>query len=188
MSRVPSLTQGLQLALAFLNTHDLLEDPPDLLNIGRLQRMGTRLGCTPLIESLSEADLPELRRLRGQLYRVFAGETPQEKVSALNNVLATLAAHASIEASGSESPGSAAYRVAITGPADTDPVRAFGLSIGDAIAHALVAGGPDRLGVCAGTPCRCVFVDRTRAVRQRYCCELCNDRVAAAAYRARATG
>ncbi|MGW5667042.1 CGNR zinc finger domain-containing protein [Micromonospora sp. NPDC003776] len=39
----------------------------------------------------------------------------------------------------------------------------------------------------AGTPdpCRAPYLDRTRAGRQRYCCELCNNRAAAAAYRSR---
>ncbi|MCI4065808.1 CGNR zinc finger domain-containing protein [Micromonospora sp. R77] len=32
---------------------------------------------------------------------------------------------------------------------------------------------------------RRLYLDRTRAGRQRYCCELCNNRAAAAAYRGR---
>ncbi|WP_406045483.1 CGNR zinc finger domain-containing protein [Micromonospora sp. NBC_00898] len=40
-------------------------------------------------------------------------------------------------------------------------------------------------GVCAADGCRAPYLDRTRAGRQRYCCELCNNRAAAAAYRSR---
>ena len=43
-----------------------------------------------------------------------------------------------------------------------------------------------RFGRCAGTPCRCAFVDRSRNRTRRYCCStLCADRVAQAHYRAR---
>jgi len=59
--------------------------------------------------------------------------------------------------------------------------------LADALARALAEGGAERLRTCVGDPCRCVYVDRTRAGRQRYCCELCNDRMASAAYRRRRT-
>jgi predicted RNA-binding Zn ribbon-like protein len=57
--------------------------------------------------------------------------------------------------------------------------------LADALAQVLTEGGADRLRTCVADPCRCVYVDRTRAGRQRYCCELCNDRMASAAYRRR---
>jgi predicted RNA-binding Zn ribbon-like protein len=64
-------------------------------------------------------------------------------------------------------------------------MQRLGVAIADALAHTLEVGGLERLGACAGSPCHCVYIDRTRAGRQRYCCELCNDRMAAAAYRRR---
>jgi hypothetical protein len=42
-----------------------------------------------------------------------------------------------------------------------------------------------RDGTCAGYPCRYGYVDRTRARRQRFCCDLCNDRTAAVPCRSR---
>jgi predicted RNA-binding Zn ribbon-like protein len=48
--------------------------------------------------------------------------------------------------------------------------------------------GTGRLGVCGSDPCRCVFVDRTRAGTRKYCCTYCNDRFAARAYRRRKKG
>ena len=45
--------------------------------------------------------------------------------------------------------------------------------------------GWQRFGRCAGAPCRCAFVDRSRNRTRRYCCSLCADRVAQAQYRAR---
>jgi predicted RNA-binding Zn ribbon-like protein len=59
------------------------------------------------------------------------------------------------------------------------------VAAGDALARAIADGSGDRLRTCVGDPCRCVYVDRTKANRQRYCCELCNDRMASAAYRRR---
>ena len=43
-------------------------------------------------------------------------------------------------------------------------------------------------GICGSDPCRCVFVDRTRAGTRKYCCDYCNDRLAARAYRRRKSG
>ena len=48
--------------------------------------------------------------------------------------------------------------------------------------------GWQRFGRCAGEPCRCAFVDRSRNRSRRYCCELCADRVAQASYRRRKAG
>src|SRR6185312_13306290 len=42
-----------------------------------------------------------------------------------------------------------------------------------------------RFGRCAGAPCRCAYVDRSRNRSRRYCCTLCADRVAQAQYRSR---
>ena len=52
----------------------------------------------------------------------------------------------------------------------------------------VVEHGTGRLGVCGSDPCRCVFVDRTRAGTRKYCCTYCNDRFAARAYRRRKKG
>ena len=57
-----------------------------------------------------------------------------------------------------------------------------------AVAGFVAAHGTKRLGVCGSDPCRCVFVDRTRAGTRKYCCSYCNDRFAARAYRRRKKG
>ena len=54
-----------------------------------------------------------------------------------------------------------------------------------ALAAYVAEHGTSRLGVCGSDPCRCVFVDRTRAGTRKYCCTYCNDRYAARAYRRR---
>jgi predicted RNA-binding Zn ribbon-like protein len=45
--------------------------------------------------------------------------------------------------------------------------------------------GPDRLGVCAATPCTQVFVDTSPNRSRRYCSERCSSRTNVAAFRAR---
>ena len=45
--------------------------------------------------------------------------------------------------------------------------------------------GPTRLGVCAATPCRQVFVDTSPNATRRYCSDRCSSRANVAAYRAR---
>jgi len=56
-----------------------------------------------------------------------------------------------------------------------------------ALAVHLVRHGTARLGTCQAAPCNCVYVDHSRARTRRYCCDQCNDRAAAAAYRQRRT-
>jgi predicted RNA-binding Zn ribbon-like protein len=70
-----------------------------------------------------------------------------------------------------------------TGPGGDLPARLLA-----AVAEHIGRSGVARLGVCASDPCRCAFVDRTRAGTRRYCCTVCNDRAAARAYRRRRSG
>lgn len=175
MSPVPADTPALRLALAFVNTYDLLETPPDYLSVPVLQRLARRHGRAGLAHALGDADIDELRALRDKLYPVFAGATEHAKVAALRSLVD--GARVSLVDDGG-------LRLAVVSAGD-DPVRRFAALVTDALVHAMVSGGPDRFGTCAGHPCRCVYVDRTRAGRQRYCCQLCNDRMAAAAYRSR---
>jgi len=45
--------------------------------------------------------------------------------------------------------------------------------------------GWERFGICDAAPCCCVYVDRSKNRRRRYCSQLCTDRAAQAAYRSR---
>jgi predicted RNA-binding Zn ribbon-like protein len=175
MSPVPPDEPALRLAVAFVNTLDLLEDPPDYLTLDRAARIADRYGQPELARELSRADLTRLRELRSGLYAIFSGETDAAKVTALNAVLKWVDARARYLPEG---------RLAATA-SDGDPVQRLGALCADALARAMAVGGPGRFGTCAGHPCRCGYVDRTRAGRQRFCCDLCNDRAASAAYRSR---
>lgn len=178
MARVPADEAALRFAVDFCNTHDLLADPADRLTIDRARSLAQRHGLGALADGLRERDLAELIRVRTGLYAVFAAATPARKAAAVNALLDGESARARVVAD----PTGALRLVASGG---SDPVSRLAVTLGDALARALVDGGAERLRTCAGDPCRCVYVDRTRAGRQRYCCELCNDRMASAAYRRR---
>lgn len=185
MSAVPEVDPALKLAIAFVNTYDLLDSPPDHLSVARAAVIARHYGFADLADRLAARDgaeaLDRMRALRGRLYGVFTADTPQATVTALNTALdrQSLRPHLRLDDSGSVRLG-AAYS-----GAGTDPVGELAAVIVDAMANAMTVGGPERFGTCAGDPCRCAYVDRTRAGRQRFCCQLCNDRTAAAAYRSR---
>jgi predicted RNA-binding Zn ribbon-like protein len=173
VARVPPEAAELTFALDFCNTYDLLNDPVELLSLELLGRRAGRAGRPELVDGLTEAHLPALRALRSRLYQAFALNTAGAKLDALDEVLIDAGAQARIVAGRLD---------AVAGP---DPVDRLAATLATALARAIIDGDPTRLRLCAGDPCRCVYVDRTRANRQRYCCELCNDRMAARAYRSR---
>jgi predicted RNA-binding Zn ribbon-like protein len=172
MSPVPPDEPALALAIDFLNTYDALETPPDRLSVDWVQRLAAHYGY-PV--TFAADDLEPLRSLREQLRPVFAAEDVDAKLAALNGVLEKATAHV----------GRVGDKVRLSAIGGAGAVGRFGILVADALAQAMAAGGPGRFGSCLADPCRCVYVDRTRSGRQRYCCELCNDRMAAAAYRSR---
>jgi len=178
MARVPPDDAALHLVVDFCNTHDLLAEPPDRLTVARARAIADRHGRAELTARLREADLPALKAVRSRLYAVFAADTAADKAAELNALLERQGAAARLVDVGGED-----FRMAATG--GRDPVSRLAVVLADALARALAEGGAQRLRTCIGDPCRCVYVDRTRAGRQRYCCELCNDRMASAAYRRR---
>jgi predicted RNA-binding Zn ribbon-like protein len=177
VSKPPSDDAALRFTVDFLNTYDLFPDVIDrLTGVDVLQRLARR-HALPEAERLRPSDLDKLRELRGRLYRVFAGSDARERADALNDVLASASASPRVVVDSDGSLRLAAY-------GGSGAVDRLAVALADALTRAL-ATGPDRLRTCRADPCRCVYVDRTRANRQRYCCELCNDRMAAAAYRRR---
>ncbi|NEA31382.1 CGNR zinc finger domain-containing protein [Streptomyces sp. SID13031] len=170
MSSVPATDPWLGFVLDFCNSYDLLENPRDRLSIPLVTRLAAHHELAD--PELTAADLEPVRGVRGELYRVFAEEDSQYEV--LNEIFTRYGAQPRLVAG---------PRLAATGGAD--PVARLAVSAADALARAVADGAADRLRTCAGDPCRCVYVDRTKANRRRYCCELCNDRMASAAYRSR---
>jgi predicted RNA-binding Zn ribbon-like protein len=170
----------LDLAVLLVNSLDLIADPPDRLDDLRWLRAAFgQVGQAALADALSDSDLPRLRALRANLRAAFEAATAAEAAATLNPALD--AAHAVLQlAPGSEPDG---YRVAVA--VERTGVDALEARLPAALAAHIAAHGTSTLGVCASDPCRCAFVDRTRARTRRYCCGYCNDRAAARAYRRR---
>jgi predicted RNA-binding Zn ribbon-like protein len=188
MSTVPGNDADLDLAIAFVNTYDRLESPPDILTMERAAAIAGAHGRPGLADRLAaipspraDAAIDRMREVRGQLYQIFAAVEADAAVNALNVALDSQPVRPRIAAG----PDGSLRLTAALATDDFDPVTELAAVVTDALAQAMAVGGPGRFGTCAGDPCRCVYVDRTRAGRQRFCCQLCNDRMAAAAYRSR---
>jgi predicted RNA-binding Zn ribbon-like protein len=179
VSPVPPLEPALRLAISLLHSHWVLQEPADRLSVPAIRAAARELGFPEVAGSLRDDDLPHLRALRGRLHAVFAAPDPAARVTTLNEVLAEVSGGTTVE----EDAGGG-LRVAPT-PAPV-PVGPFAALVTGALARALVAGGADRFGVCAAPGCGTPYLDRTRSARQRFGCELCTNRAAAAAYRSRA--
>jgi predicted RNA-binding Zn ribbon-like protein len=166
-------------AVELVNTEWVLADPPDRLTEVEVFRDVLRdLGRMDLAEQLKDSDLERLRRLRLRLHPVFAAGTPEEMAALLNPWLREVGAVPQL----------------VTGECGRLELHLSGARTGIdrlecalPVALAAHAARHDvrRLGVCQAAPCRCVYVDRTRPATRRYCCDACNDRVAARAYRRR---
>jgi predicted RNA-binding Zn ribbon-like protein len=170
--------RDLDLAVELINTHWVLASPPDrLTSIGVFQRTLRDRGEDTLASQLSPGDLPALRALRAQLKPAFAAETTGAAVGIVDPLLRDTAVPARL------APGDRTARW--DWGADQQGITALRTRLLAALATHLISHGATRLGICQADPCRCVYVDRSRARTRRYCCDQCNDRAAATAYRRR---
>lgn len=168
-----------ELALLLVNSHDLLEDPPDRLrDLDWLTHVLDRSGHASLAGELSTRDLPRLRRLRDELRTVFESDDDARAAAVLNPLLQRARAVPLIDV---DEAGGTRLRVGI----GLSGLTALEARLPAALAAYISEHGVRRLGVCGSDPCRCVFVDRTRAGTRKYCCSYCNDRRAAREYRRR---
>jgi predicted RNA-binding Zn ribbon-like protein len=169
------------LAVALLNTVDHLEDPADrLVDIGRLRRILADGGRAELGRQLHAADLDGIRARREELRTVFTAPSPGRRADALNALLRSSGAQLQLRAVGGDR-----FQLVTGGVTPLDTLTAI---LATALAEAGAARGFGRLGTCDASPCSCVYADRSRAANRRYCCDICNDRAAAAAYRRRKAG
>lgn len=166
----------LDVAVALVNS-SFLAHRDGLTDAAVSRRILTRLGDHDLVGELSERDLPALRALSADLAPVFDATTVEEAVSKLDPLLRDASVPARL-AAGPEG----AYWNWGHDQRGTDALRARVLT---ALGTQLIRHGIKRIGVCQADPCRCVFVDRSRARTRRYCCDQCNDRASATAYRKR---
>jgi predicted RNA-binding Zn ribbon-like protein len=173
----------LDLAVLLVNTIDLLEDPPDrLVDLAWITSALAQVGHREIVAHLDARDLPRLRELRDALRRAFEASDAQAAADVLNPQLLKANAVALVVVA-PEGPNG--RRVSLDVGAGRTGADALCARLPAAVAVHIAAHGLSRLGVCNSDPCRCAFVDRTRAGTRRYCCRWCNDRAAARAYRAR---
>jgi predicted RNA-binding Zn ribbon-like protein len=173
---------ALSLAVELVNTLDQLASPPDrLTDLGVARHLVRTRGWPELAASLPAAALPEVVALRERLRAVFATPDLPDATDRLNALLNGAQVRL-VPAGGDEAA------VELRATSDAGGVTGVTVLLADALARHVARYGVARLGVCEGAPCACVYVDRTKAVRQRYCSSLCSDRVAAAAYRRRRAG
>ena len=169
-----------ELAMLLVNSHDLLEDPPDrLVDLRWLTHVFTRVGYGDLAGELVPRDLPRLRRLRDALRSVFETDDDATAAAVLNPLLEKARAVPLMDVD--QAGGRTTLRVGI----GLHGIAALEARLPAALASFVAEHGTRRLGVCGSDPCRCAYVDRTRAGTRKYCCTYCNDRFAARAYRRR---
>jgi predicted RNA-binding Zn ribbon-like protein len=162
------------LAVDLVNTWDELEDPPELLrDVPTLRRFLERRGLEGV--RTTGRDLARVRALRDALRATFeVGDEPRA-VAQLNAILGESRARPQLERSGEE------WSLEWRGRVFDVLASTTAMSLLEAIRD----DGWERFGICAGTPCCCVFVDRSKNRSRRFCSDLCADRVAQAALRAR---
>jgi predicted RNA-binding Zn ribbon-like protein len=176
---LPRERDSIALAVALVNTWDVLNDPPELLRDVETLRVVLRaFALDEEAEQAAEADLEAVRGVRDRLRRAFEAKDDDFAVSELNALARDAGAVPQLE----RGNGTWAFRYGVS------PHSLAG-SLGGRAAVALLGvieqGGWARFGLCSAAPCCCVFVDRSRNRSRRYCCDLCADRATQAAARRR---
>jgi predicted RNA-binding Zn ribbon-like protein len=179
--RAGSTATDLDLAVLLVNSYDTLEDPPERLHdLGWLQGALRQVGHRDVGNALGPEDLPALHDLRSGLRTAFEVSDLDAAVRVLNPMMREAGA---VPALVTDPASPSAVRL-VTG-AEARGLQALQIRLPVALAQRIAASGVASLGACHADPCRCVFVDRTRARTRKYCCGWCNDRAASRAYRQR---
>ena len=166
------------LAVSLANTWDVLNDPPELLNVERLKILLRWFELDEATAAATADDLPAIRQVRTRVRRAFQAESEEDAVAELNALARRAGAVPQLE----RDNGRWAFRYGVetrTIAQELAGRSAVGLL------EVLEQGGWDRFGLCAAAPCCCVYVDRSRNRSRRYCCGLCADRATQAAARRR---
>jgi hypothetical protein len=170
--------RDLDRAVELINTRYVRPDRPDrLTDVAVYQDILSELGAGDIAGQLLPNDLNALRLLRDDLGAVFAAATVEDAVRLLDPMLRDAVVPTRLTAA----RGTASWAWGV----DQGGIDALRARLLAALAAHLVRHGIDRLGVCQASPCPRVFIDRSRARTRRYCCDRCNDRAAALAYRKR---
>lgn len=176
---LPRERDSIALAVALVNTWDVLNDPPEHLDdVEMLQLVLRAFGLKEEADRASAGDLAPVRRLRDRLRRAFETGDEAEAVRELNAVARDAGAVPQLE----RGNGGWTFRYGRGS-------RALATDLAGRTSVALLGvieeEGWNRFGLCAASPCCCVFVDRSRNRSRRYCCHYCADRATQAAARRR---
>ncbi len=170
---------GLAVAVDLVNTWDELESEPELIEDLADVRFWLRWhGLNRAAKELHEADVDAVLALRTRLARVFDARDEPAAVKLLNQLAREYGTPPQLERDGG------GWRLR-SWPDEREGLRFVAAYAGAGLVEGLTAFGWERFGRCAGSPCRCAFVDRSRNRTRRYCSTQCADRVAQADHRAR---
>jgi predicted RNA-binding Zn ribbon-like protein len=151
---------------------DELREPEDL------RELAARYGVVPAHGPPRGTDLEAVRDVRDALASVFVATTADDAGRIVNDVLRR--SRSTLQVTTHDGTWHHHYV-----PADTSWANTCAAVAGGALAHVLIRGGLDRLGECAADDCETYFVDASRNLSRRFCCERCATRAAVKAYRAR---
>jgi predicted RNA-binding Zn ribbon-like protein len=177
----PRPRDGLEVAIAFLNTWDLLARPPEMLRgPDALRRFLAWVGrpAGPELTELTERDVAKAIAARDRLREAFDADSQDTAVGLLNGQL--LAVGGVPQLTREDDHWRAHYVTRRGGPLEGLVAEAAG-----GLLAAIQEGFWERLGRCSADPCRCAYVDRTKNRARRFCSTLCTDRAMQAASRRR---
>jgi predicted RNA-binding Zn ribbon-like protein len=173
---------GVAVAVDLVNTWDELHPEPDLIEgVADVRTWLEWHGLSAVAAQLREEDVDGVRALRARLDRIFDAKDEDEAATLLNELAQDYGTPPRLERAAS------GWQVR-TWPDEHEGLPAVAAYAAAGLLDAFHTLGWRRFGRCAGSPCRCAFVDRSRNRTRRYCCSLCADRVAQAQYRARRRG
>ena len=163
-------------AIDLLNTWDELEPPAERLpDLAALRGFLDRHGYGRRATRATGKDLARVRAVRDSLREAFEVTDETAAVAALNRILDRSRGRPQLRRAGRQ------WQLEWEGGLVDVVASTAAMSLLEAIRD----DGWDRFGTCAGAPCCCVFVDRSKNRSRRFCCDLCADRVAQSLARAR---
>ncbi|WP_052665421.1 CGNR zinc finger domain-containing protein [Nitriliruptor alkaliphilus] len=121
---------------------------------------------------------PAVLALGAELDALFGGD-PDATVAAVDAALARLSVRPRLSTHDGRPPHLHYERDG------ADVVERLRVNVTIGLARVVATDGPDRLGRCAATGCRRVFVDTSRGARRRFCTAACANRTHVADHRAR---
>jgi predicted RNA-binding Zn ribbon-like protein len=172
-------TSGAEMAVTLINSWDEYDSEHEYLRDADVLRRWLRGNGFPrAADAVSDEDVQRARELRSRLTAAFDAATQTEAVEALNALVAESGTPPQLELA-ARSWGFRSWRDEGEGLGFLASYAALGLL------EVIRDGGWERFGRCVGSPCRCVYIDRSRNRSRRFCSQLCADRVAQADYRRR---